>query len=78
MVSEDACERMRRFYYLEKKNLHQIASEETYHRETIKKTISDASPQTYKLTQPRPAIVLRHYNSALKNCWYRMNNFSRL
>jgi transposase len=57
MISEDARERMRRSYYLEKKSLRQIAREEGYSRVTIKKAISDASPRTYNLTQPRPAIV---------------------
>jgi hypothetical protein len=37
MISEDALERMRRSYYLEKKSLRQIAREEGYCRETIKK-----------------------------------------
>src|SRR5216683_4784525 len=57
MISEDARERMRRSYYLEKKSLRQIAREEGYSRVTIKKAISDASPRTYHLTQPRPAMV---------------------
>src|SRR5713101_12473 len=48
---------MRRAYYLEKKSLRQIAREEGYSRVTIQKAISDASPRTYHLTQPRPAIV---------------------
>src|SRR5438132_5713002 len=61
MISEDARERMRRSYYLEKKTLRQIAREEGYCRETIKKAISDASPRTYNMTQPRPAIVLGPY-----------------
>ncbi len=60
MISEDARERMRRSYYLEKKSLRQIAREEGYCRETIKKAISDTSPRSYDLTQPRPAIVLGH------------------
>jgi transposase len=57
MISEDARERMRRSYYLEKKSLRQIAREEGYSRVTIQKALSDASPRTYHLTQPRPAIV---------------------
>lgn len=61
MISEDARERMRRAYYLEKKPLRQIAREEGYCRETIKKAIADASPRTYTMTQPRPAIVLGAY-----------------
>ncbi len=61
MISEDARERMRRAYYLEKKTLRQIAREEGYSRVTIKKAISDASPRTYTLTQPRPAIVFGPY-----------------
>jgi transposase len=61
MISEDARERLRRSYYLEKKSLRQIAHEEGYCRETIKKAISDASPRTYNMTQPRPAIVLGPY-----------------
>jgi len=58
MINEEARERMRRAYYLEKKTLRQIAREEGYSRVTIKKAISDASPRTYHMTQPRPAIVL--------------------
>lgn len=42
MISEDARERMRRSYYLEKKTLRQIAREEGYSRVTIKRAISDA------------------------------------
>src|SRR5437879_13831997 len=61
MISEDARERMRRAYYLEKKTLRQIAREEGYSRVTIQKAISDASPRTYTMTQPRPAIVLGPY-----------------
>jgi hypothetical protein len=61
MISEDARERMRRAYYLEKKSLYQIASEEGYCRETIKKAISDASPRSYTLSHPRPAIVFGPY-----------------
>jgi transposase len=61
MISEDARERMRRAYYLEKKMLRQIAREEGFSRVTIQKAISDASPQTYTMTQPRPTIVLGPY-----------------
>jgi len=61
MISEDARERMRRAYYLEKKTLRQIAREEGFSRVTIQKAISDASPRTYTMTQPRPAIVLGPY-----------------
>ena len=61
MKSEDARERMRRAYYLEKKTLQQIAREEGFSRVTIQKAISDASPRTYTMTQPRPAIVLGPY-----------------
>ena len=61
MISEDARERMRRAYYLEKKTLRQIAREEGFSRVTIQKAISDASPRTYTMTQPRPAIVLGSY-----------------
>ena len=45
MISEDARERMRRAYYLEKKTLRQIAREEGFSRVTIQKAISDASPE---------------------------------
>ena len=61
MISEDARERMRRAYYLEKKTLRQIAREEGFSRVTIQKAISDASPRTYHMTHPRPAIVLGPY-----------------
>jgi len=61
MISEDARERMRRAYYLEKKTLRQIAREEGYSRVTIQRAISDASPRTYHLTKPRPAIILGPY-----------------
>jgi len=61
MINEEARERMRRSYYLEKKSLRQIAREEGYSRVTIKKAISDASPRIYTLTKPRPAIVLGPY-----------------
>src|SRR5260370_11502376 len=61
MINEEARERMRRAYYLEKKTLRQIAREEGYSRVTIKKAISDTSPRTYTMTQPRPAIVLGPY-----------------
>jgi transposase len=61
MISEEARERMRRAYYLEKKTLRQIAREEGYSRVTIKRVISDASPRTYTMTKPRPAIVLGPY-----------------
>ena len=47
MINEDARERMRRSYYLEKKSLQQIAREEGYTRVTIKKAISDAFLRTY-------------------------------
>ena len=61
MISEDERERMRRAYYLEKKTLRQIAREAGYSRVTIKRAISDASPRTYHLTKPRPAMVLGPY-----------------
>jgi len=61
MISEEARERMRRAYYLEKKPLRQIAREEGFSRVTIKRAISDASPRTYTMTKPRPAIVLGPY-----------------
>ena len=61
MINEEARERMRRAYYLEKKTLRQIAREEGYSRVTIQKAISDASPRIYTLTKPRPAIVLGPY-----------------
>jgi transposase len=61
MISEEARERIRRAYYLEKKTLRQIAQEEGYSRVTIQRVISDASPRTYTMTKPRPAIVLGPY-----------------
>ena len=51
MISEDARERMRRAYYLEKKTLRQIAREEGFSRVTIQKAISDASPRTYTMIE---------------------------
>ena len=61
MISEEARERMRRAYYLEKKTLRQIARDEGYSRVTIQRVISDASPRSYHLTKPRPAFVLGPY-----------------
>lgn len=77
MISEDARERMRRAYYLEKKSLYQIASEEGYCRETIKKAISDTSPRSYTLSHPRPAIVFGPFQLRVEELLAQNEQFPR-
>src|SRR5690348_4530958 len=66
MISEERRERIRRAYYLEHKSQRRIASEESCSRETVKKAISDQSPQTPRRKVVKTAPVFAAYQSRVE------------
>jgi transposase len=61
MITVDQRERIRKAYYIEHKSIRQIARELHHGRETVRKALRSAEPESYTLTQPRPAPVLGPY-----------------
>ena len=58
MLNVNEKEQIRRAFYIEGKSIRQIARERHHDRRTIRAAIRDASPSRYKLTEPRPRLVL--------------------
>jgi transposase len=61
MIKVDERERIRRAYYIEEKGIRQIAREMHHSRDTVRKAIAAAEPETYTQEQPRKAPVLGPY-----------------
>jgi transposase len=56
-------EAIRRAYYLEGKSKRQIAREQNHSRKTVDKAIDNRTPQPYRLTKPKPALVFGAYRA---------------
>ena len=63
MKQVEEYEAIRRAYFIEHKSIRAIHRELGYDRETIRKAITQSSPQPYQLKQPRPAPVLGPYKT---------------
>jgi len=65
MISVEDREKIRRAYFVEGKGLRQIARELHVARKTVLKAIESAEPETYTLSQPRPAPILGPYKQRI-------------
>ncbi|HMN28403.1 MAG TPA: hypothetical protein PKE45_09640, partial [Caldilineaceae bacterium] len=65
MKTVDDYEVIRRAYFIEQRSIRAIHRELGYDRETIRKAITNAAPQRYRLKEPRPAPVLGPYKAKL-------------
>jgi len=65
MIKVDERETIRRAYYIEEKSIRQIARELHHSRDTIRKAIAAAKPETYTLRKPRRAPVLGPYKGRI-------------
>jgi transposase len=65
MKTVDDYELIRRAYFIEQRSIRAIHRELGYDRETIRKAITNAAPQRYRLKEPRPAPVLGPYKAKL-------------
>jgi transposase len=66
MIKVEEKEKIRRAYYVEKKSVRQIARELKYARQTVRKAIQSAEPETYKMKRARQAPVLGPYQGRIK------------
>jgi hypothetical protein len=60
-VDEEAKERIRRSYYLDRKSMRQIAREEGYSRPTIEKATANQLHNPYRLKRPKPSPIFGPY-----------------
>jgi transposase len=58
MITVEKKEQIRRAHYIEGKSIRQIRRETGYHRDTIRKTLTDGMVPEYKLERARPKPVL--------------------
>jgi len=58
MIEVEKKEQIRRAHYIEGKSIRQIRRETGYHRDTIRKTLTDGMVPEYKLERARPKPVL--------------------
>lgn len=61
MLTPDDRERIRRSFYLDKKSVRQIATDEGRSRETIRRAISNTPAKSYQLKEVRPAPLFRPF-----------------
>jgi len=61
MLPPEDRERIRRAYYIDKKSLRQIATEEGHCRATIQRAVSNSPPKAYQLKEARPAPLFRPF-----------------
>jgi transposase len=66
MINVEEKEKIRRAYYVEKKSVRQIAREQQYARQTVRKAIQSAKAEKYSMKQPRQAPVLGAYQERIK------------
>jgi transposase len=66
LLDEDAKERIRRSYYLQKKSIRQIAKEEGYSRPTVEKAVENQPHNPYRLTRPKSAPVFGPYQARVE------------
>jgi transposase len=65
MIKVDERERIRRAYYHEGKSIRGIAREMHHSRDTVRKAIASAEPETYTQRTPRKAPVLGPYKARI-------------
>ena len=61
MIQVDEKEKIRRLFFIKRHSIRQIARDEGYSRQTIRKAISDASEPQYLRGVPKPYRVMREY-----------------
>lgn len=66
MLTPDDRKRIRRSYYLDKKSVRQIATDEGRSRETIRRAISNTAPKSYQLKAARPAPLFQPFQSRVE------------
>ncbi len=65
-LDEDAKERIRRSYYLDRKSMRRIAQEEGYSRPTIEKAITNQLHNPYRLTRPKASPIFGPYQARVE------------
>ena len=74
MIKVDQKETLRRFYFIKRHSIRQIAEEFHRSRKTVRKAIADASVPQYRLAAPKPSPVMGPYpelSSGSGNGWRR-------
>src|SRR3990170_5067705 len=61
MIKVDQKETIRRFYFIKRHSIRQIAEEFHRSRKTVRKAIADASVPQYCLAAPKPSPVMGPY-----------------
>jgi len=61
MIKVDQKETLRRFYFIKRYSIRQIAEDFHRSRKTVRKAIADASVPQYRLTAPKPSPVMGPY-----------------
>jgi len=65
-LDDEAKERIRRSYYIDRKSMRQIAREEGYSRPTIEKAITNQLPNPYRLTRAKPSPIFGPYQARVE------------
>ncbi len=65
-LDEEAKERIRRSYYLDRKSMRRIAQEEGYSRPTIEKAITNQLHNPYRLTRPKASPIFGPYQARVE------------
>ena len=65
MKTVEDYEAIRRAYFFDKLSIREINRSMGYHRDTIRKAITNPAPQPYTLKKPRDAPVLGHYKQRI-------------
>lgn len=65
MITVEEREKIRRAYFVEERSIRQIAREQHHSRDTIKKAIEAAEPESYTLQKPRAAPALGPYKDRI-------------
>lgn len=66
MIQVDEKETVRRFYFIQRHSIREIAQELHHSRKTVKKAITDASVPEYHLTVPRTSPVMDPFKSIIE------------
>ena len=65
-LDDEAKERIRRSYYIERKSMRQIAREEGYSRPTVEKAITNHLHNPYRLTRAKPSPIFGPYKERVE------------
>src|SRR6266567_5429444 len=76
-LDEEAKERIRRSYYLDRKSMRQIAQEEGYSRPTIEKAIANQSTNPYHLRRPKPSPIFGPYQGRVEALLHQNESLPR-